>query len=325
MVVTPIDASAPQLDVSVCLPVYNEPALRQTVLDMKKVMDSLPYSYEIVVVDDGSTNDCLSTIKDLDVRVIRHRRNMGGGIARVTAMRYARGRLILQSDADGTYPCTSIPEMLKRMDKADMVIGARNKESAVDWRYVRIVMKWILKTLASVLAGHKIPDLNSGMRVYERKLGLKYAYLYPRGHSIMSTMTLAFITEGLKVDFVETDYLKREGRSSFRPIRDTYNYAITIIRTIVYFDPLRLLMPAVLFCSAVALFFTCRDLILFWRINNVTSVLWLVALVTLTLAVLSDQFARLSRQIAYLKPYFWHDDIIFEEREENTLRAVADA
>ena len=137
------------------------------------MMSSLPYSFEIVVIDDGSTDGSLEEIGDLPVRVLRHRRNLGGGVARLTGLRHARGRWILQTDADGTYPVDRVPAMLERMKNgADMVIGARRRESATDWHWLRVFMKWALRSLAGRLAGEDIPDLNSGMRVYDRAAAL---------------------------------------------------------------------------------------------------------------------------------------------------------
>ena len=289
------------LDVSICIPVYNETlALRDTILELKKAFDNLLYKYEIIVIDDGSSDNCTQTISDLEVRIIRHKRNLGGGVARLTGIRFAKAPIVFQTDADGTYPCDKVGQIMEQMRTADMVIAARNRESATDWQPLRIFMKWLLKRIASILAGHEIPDLNSGMRVYNRKLGLRYAYLYPKGHSIMSTMTLAFLTDNLKVNFVEIDYRERIGKSTFRPIQDTYNYLVTIIRTVVYFDPLRLLMPVSLFTLAVTIFFTLRDIILFQRVNSVTIIGWLTTLLVGILAILSDQFSRLSRQIAHI-------------------------
>jgi polyisoprenyl-phosphate glycosyltransferase len=302
------------MDVSVCVPVFNEKlALRKTILELMDAFDRLPYKYEIIVIDDGSSDGCLSEIHGLNVRVIRHKRNMGGGVARVTGMRYAKGRIIFQTDADGTYPCDKIQQILERMRNADMVVAARNRESATDWRYVRAGFKWFLKFLAGILAGIKIPDLNSGMRAYDRRLALRYAYLYPKGHSIMSTMTLAFLSEGLRVDFVDIEYRVRMGKSTFRPLADTYNYLVTIIRTIVYFDPLRILMPVTGFFALVAIIFTFRDLLLFSRINNVTTTSWIMALFVLILGILSDQLSRLARQIAHATNVDLQDDDMIEE------------
>lgn len=302
------------MDVSICIPVHNEKlALRPTVLELIEAFDKLPYEYEIIIIDDGSTDNCLDSIKDLNVRIVHHRRNLGGGIARVTGMRYAKAPIIFQTDADGTYPCDKIPQIMEAVQHSELVIAARNRESATDWRLLRSTLKWLLKVLGSILSGHKIPDLNSGMRAYNRRLALRYAYLYPRGHSIMSTMTLAFLTEGLQVEFIEIDYRKRIGKSSFRPIQDTYNYLVTIIRTIVYFDPLRLLMPISLFTAFVGIFFTLRDIILFQQINSVTVISWITTLLVIMLAVLSDQFSRLSRQMAYLIQADMRDDDMIEE------------
>jgi polyisoprenyl-phosphate glycosyltransferase len=298
--------------VSVCIPVFNEQlALRSTVLELKHVLDAHNIAHEFVIVDDGSTDGCLDTIRDLPVRVIRHRRNLGGGIARLTGILRARGQLIFQTDADGTYPSDAVPEMLARLKTADMVIGARRRESATDWRWLRIAMKNLLKGIASFLSGHEIPDLNSGMRAYHRDSALRYAHLYPRGHSIMSTMTLGFISDGLKVDFVPIDYHVRKGKSSFRPIRDTYNYSLTILRTVTYFDPMRIMMPVVIALGAVALTFTVRNLVLFSSFGALPPLLWLADLILLALALLADQFARISRQLAFRdQPQPYHRDIV---------------
>jgi len=314
----PVTSGGP-LDVSVCIPVYNEKeALRSSVLELKTAMDALPYSYEIIVVDDGSDDGCIEQILDLDVRILRHRKRFGGGVARVTAMRYARGRIILQSDADGTYPCTEVPTILKAMDHAELVIGARRSESAQDWRLARVFMKWVMKSIASVLVGRNIPDLNSGMRAYDRKLAMRYHHLYPKGHSIMSTMTLSFMTEGHRVEFVPIDYRRRLGKSSFHPVRDTYNYLVTTVRTVVNFDPLRVLLPVVGILAALALVTTIRNLIVVQSLGSLPLALWLSSAFVLVLAILSDQIARLTRQVAGLT----NRDIVGEDDVEEVATAA---
>ena len=141
------------LDVTITFPIFNEKtALRQCVLDMQEAMDRLPYSYEILLVDDGSSDGGLATVADLDVRTIRHIRNMGGAMARLTGIRYARGNIILQSDADGTYAVDAIGVMLEKINHCDLVIGARKRESATDWRWMRIITKWLMRKLAELLS-----------------------------------------------------------------------------------------------------------------------------------------------------------------------------
>ena len=302
------------VDVSVCIPVYNERlALRETVVELIEAMEAVPYSYEILLVDDGSTDDCFQDVRDLDVRIIRHKRNLGGGVARVTGIRFAKGDLILQSDADGTYPVDEVGAMLEAMKGADMVIAARRRESATDWRYARILMKWCLKKFATLLSGVEIPDLNSGMRVYKKELAAQYVYLYPKGHSIMSTMTLAFLSDGLKVAFVPIDYRVRKGKSSFHPVRDTYNYMATIIRTVTYFDPLRVMMPLMLTLFASAIGFSIRDIVLL-DVGDATPMLWAAGLLIFAIGILSDQLARLSRQVSHVNGGSATDALAQEEK-----------
>lgn len=304
----------PEIAVSVCLPVYNEPALRRTLLEIITVMSGLPYPFEILVIDDGSTDGGVASIRDLPgIRLIRHRRNLGGGVARLTGIRRARGALIVQTDADGTYPLDRLPAMLARMDQADMVIGARRRESATDWRWLRTVMKQGMQSLAGLMAGHHIPDLNSGLRVYRRETALRYAPLYPPGHSIMSTMTLAFLTDGLRVVFEAVDYRVREGVSSFHPVWDTYNYFLTILRMAVVFNPLRILMPMVVAVGLAALLFSIRNLAVHQGLGSMPLLLWLLDLLLLVLALISDQLGRLSRQILYRDGTFPYDHWVQEE------------
>jgi glycosyltransferase involved in cell wall biosynthesis len=292
-------AAAGAVDVSVCIPTYNEKgALRKTVVELIDALTPLPYSYEIIVIDDGSTDGSVKDICDLPVRIIRHRRNLGGGVARLTGLRYARGRWVVQTDADGTYPVDRVPAMLERLRSgADMVIGARRRESATDWQLLRVAMKWLLKSFASWLTGREIPDLNSGMRVYDRTVALHFAYLYPPGHSIMSTMTLAMMTNGMWVEFEEIDYHVRMGRSTFRPIRDTYNYFVTIVRAMTYFDPLRVFIPPALFFLVAGIVAMIRNFVVTASLGFLPPVLLLGSMLLMTVGIISDQFARLARGI----------------------------
>lgn len=290
-----------KMDVSVCIPVYNErDALKSTVKEIIAAMQQLEYSFEVIVIDDGSTDGCTDLLKGLKVKVIRHRRNFGGGVARVTGMRYAKGDIILQTDADGSYPCAKIPEILARMKSADMVVGARVRESAKDWKILRIFTKWCMRKTATIISNHKIPDLNSGMRAYSRVLGLRYQHLYPKGHSIMSTITLAFMTEGCKVEFVNIDYRQRIGKSSFHPVKDTFNYFITIVRTISTFNPFRIYLPVSFVFILSSIGWGVRDYHYRGGIGSVTPILFIFGILIIIFAVFSDQMSRLSRQIGNL-------------------------
>ncbi len=284
---------------SVCVPVYNEKlAIRKTILDISEVIEKLNIKYEIIVINDGSTDDCIKDIEDLRLKIIHLPYRCGGGVARVAGLHYALGDIILQTDADGTYPADEIPKLIKEIQDADMVIGARLRESAKDWHVLRVIMKWLLKSISEKLSGHTIPDLNSGLRIYKKELALRFEHLYPKGHSIMSTMTLAFLTQGYKVKFVDINYHERLGKSSFHPINDTYNYLMTIFQTIANFNPFRILLPVFLFLSFLCIIWGLRNFIISGNIGAVPVLLGISALLVMVLSIISDQLAKISRQIA---------------------------
>ena len=146
-------------------------------------------------------------------------------------------------DADGTYPCSAIPSMLDALDECDMVIGARDKEMGT-LRWLRSGAKSFIRVLASYLTQTRIPDLNSGLRVMKREQVLEFLPILPATHSWVSTITMAFLSNGYNVKWVPISYSRRIGRSSFHPIADTYNYLSLVIRAIMYFNPLRVFLPA---------------------------------------------------------------------------------
>lgn len=230
--------------VSVILPAYNEEkAIGKVIDDVKKVLDSSSWEYEILVIDDASTDKTAEIAESKGVRVIKHLENRGSGASRKTGIRAAKGDYVLFLDADGTYPAHQIPLLLEYLPQYDQVIGARTSEQGT-LKWLRAPAKWTIKKLASFLAGKKIPDLNSGMRVLRTEIINKFLYLIPDGFSCVSTMTLAFLVNGYSVKFVPIEYYKRVGKSKFHPIKDTYNYILTVIRMIMYFNPLKIFFPA---------------------------------------------------------------------------------
>jgi glycosyltransferase involved in cell wall biosynthesis len=237
------------LDVSVILPAYNEElALGDDLDDVRRAMETTRYRYEIMVVDDGSRDKTAAIARSRPwVRLVQHPFNRGNGAARTTGTRAARGRILVFTDADRTYPNGRIPELLAMIDEgADMVIGARNVEAGT-LRLLRTGAKTFIRKLAEFLTGTRIPDLNSGLRAQRRDLSLRYLPILPTSHSWVSTSTIAFLSNGYVVRFLPIDYFPRVGRSTFHPLRDTYNYLSLIIRAVMYFNPLKVFLPLSLF------------------------------------------------------------------------------
>jgi glycosyltransferase involved in cell wall biosynthesis len=204
---------------------------------------------EILVVDDGSTDGTVAVLERIGprypkLRVIRHDRNRGYGAALKTGFANARHEVVVITDADGTYPENRIAELLARIDAgAEMAVGARTGPE-VEVPLLRRPAKWILRMLASYLAGVRIPDLNSGLRAIRRDLVTTYRPILSDGFSFTTTITLSALTNGHRVDWVSIDYKKRQGLSKIRPIRDTLGFTSLIVRTVLYFNPLKVFFPA---------------------------------------------------------------------------------
>ncbi len=234
---------------SVIVPVYNEEgAVAAVVADLDAALRRAPEleAYEILVVDDGSTDGTARAVQAAAegrpaVRLLARDRNRGYGSALKHGIRHAAHDLIAIVDGDGSYPAEQLPELLRAMGDAAMAVGARERSDAVP--LLRRPAKWLLTRLASYLADERIPDLNSGLRVFRRDVYRRHENLLPRRFSFTTTLTLAVLCDDLPVVYVPVEYRRRVGRSKIRPLRDTLNFLLLITRTITHFRPLKVLGP----------------------------------------------------------------------------------
>lgn len=273
-----------ELDVSIILPAYNEElALGDDLDDVQRAMSATAYRYEILVVDDGSRDRTPEiALARPWVRLIQHPYNRGNGAARTTGVRAARGRVVMFTDADRTYPNDRMPELLAMMDAgADMVIGARRVEAGT-MRLLRTPAKELLRRMAEFLTGSRIPDLNSGLRAQRRDITLRFLPILPTTHSWVSTITIAMLSSGYLVRWLPIDYFPRVGRSTFHPVRDTYNYLSLIVRSVMYFNPLKVFLPLAMFFLVLG----SAKYLLFDILYRFGLVWPLPAMPTLTLALL---------------------------------------
>lgn len=242
-------------EVSVIIPAYNEKeGIARVIESLRLLKEKHGPLWEIIVVDDGSTDGTPEIVRNLeDVILLQHPFNRGYGAAIKTGIRHAKYNTLIISDADGTYPINDIPKLIAQLPKNDMVIGARHINSS-NIPLVRRPAKWMLNKLANYLTGIKIPDLNSGLRAMKKDIVLSYFHLLPDGFSFTTTITLAMLTNNYTVEFVPIEYKIRSGRSKIRPIRDTMNFIQLIIRTVLYFDPLKIFLPisVLFFISSIA-------------------------------------------------------------------------
>jgi len=282
--------------VSIVIPVYNEEAAIGDDLDLiKQTMDATGQPYEIIVVNDGSTDRTVEIVSSKPgVTLLHHEQNRGTGAARTTGIKAARGDIIIMTDGDGTYPNQDMPRLLEYMKQCDMVIGARTKEQGT-LKWLRTPAKWFIRRLAAYLTATEIPDLNSGLRAFKKDIALKYLDILPPTHSWVSTITIAFLSDGYLVKFVPIDYYRRKGKSKFHPLKDTYNYITMVVRAVMYFNPLKVFLPLSLLLLTFGGIKLIRDLIVFHLHVPTSTVLIMLTAVQLgAMGLLADLIVKKS-------------------------------
>ena len=247
------------VDVSIMLPAYNErEGVRVVIRETREAMRDWPGTWEIVVVDDASTDGTGEVARADGVRVVRHVENRGAGGACKSGLLAARGTLMAMMDADAGFVPDVLPELLSFIPLYDQVNGARAGEQGT-LKLLRAPAKWTIRKLAEWICGKRIPDLNTGMKVFKREIMLGYLWVIPEGFSNTTSMTMAFLTNGHPVKYVRVPYRRRIGRSKFRPIRDTFHYLATIVRMIMYFRPLRIFLPLSLSIGLIGAASSCYN------------------------------------------------------------------
>ena len=275
--------------ISIVLPAYNEEmSLGGVIDDIHEVMEEKGLDYEFILVDDGSTDRTPQIARDKGLRVLRHPENRGSGAARKTGILSAKGDIVVMMDADGSYPAKSIPEALQYFPEYDQVSGVRSQEFG-RLKFLRKAVKWVIRTFASFLAKSKIPDLNTGFKVFKRDVALRYLHLMPDGFSCTTTLTLAFLCNGHFIKHVPIEYYPRIGKAKFHPIKDTYNYIITIIRIIMCFNPLRIFLPLSFILAMIGVVKTIYDVYFkFYDMQESDIVILMTAVILATFGLLAD-------------------------------------
>jgi len=242
--------------ISIIIPAFNEEAAIAVVIkDIKDNMVSGKYGYEIIVVDDASEDQTPKAASGENIKVITHEYNRGYGASIKSGIKNSSGEFIAIIDGDGSYTGKDLLSLTEHLEENDMVVGARTKRGAKEL-FLRKIAKFFLVRLASYIVERKIPDLNSGLRIMRKDKLSEFLKILPDKFSFTTTLTLAFLNCNLRVDFIPIDYSKRRGKSKIRPIQDTLNFIQLIIRTTIYFNPLKIFIPAslLLFMAAITVF-----------------------------------------------------------------------
>lgn len=303
------DTGESELDISIVLPVHNEAGhLDAEISRIQESMTASSYSWELILVDDGSTDGSLNIARGEpgvgrpNTRVICAERNRGAGAARRIGTEAARGRIVVWSDADMSYPNHRIPELVDAMGSADHIVGARRSEEGT-LKFLRVPAKWAIRRLASFLTRTSIPDLNSGFRAFRRDVGLQYTHQLPNGFSCVTTITMAFLMNGYRVDYTPIDYETRAGTSKFHWLADTRRYALQVIRMMLSYDPLRVVLPiatvlGVVFAGKLGFDLVDKD----FRPAANTLLLGFAVLQLLVIGLLADLIVRVTRPARSVVP-----------------------
>jgi glycosyltransferase involved in cell wall biosynthesis len=283
------------------LPCYNEQdhVLRE-VTRICAAMDASGYSYELLAVDDASTDSTLEILRSAEVafpklNVVPFHRNGGAGTVRRIGSHMASGDIVVWTDADMTYPNERIPDLVRMLDEdatIDQVVGARTSEEG-SHKLLRVPAKWTIRKIAEWLTSQRIPDLNSGLRAFRREVAQPYLRLLPPGFSCVTTITLAFLCNQHDIAYVPIEYGKRSGKSKFRFVTDAYRYILQVLRMVMYFNPLKALMPVALWLLAIGAGKGVYDLVVHpVRLATNTILIFLTGLIIASLALLADLIVR---------------------------------
>ena len=290
---------------SIIIPCYNEKhAIRDTIEWILSVIrDSKLKNVEIIAVNDGSTDGCEQVLNALakehhseDLLVVHHKRNQGYGAALKTGIRRSQSDYICITDADGTYPNDRIPDLIEQISSKDldMVVGARIGPK-VEYSKIRSIPKMILVPWVSFLCGTEVPDMNSGLRIFRRDRSLDFLKLLPDGFSFTTTITICLLRNRYAVEFTPISYARRIGKSHIKPIQDTLRFTQLILRTGMYFAPLRLLSPLIVALATLFSISSLYDLTILNNLTDKTVLLGFASLNVFMFALLADMIDKRSR------------------------------
>ena len=277
---------------SILIPAFNEAAT------IGEIIPQLRQQYpdaEILVIDDGSTDETAQLAEAATARVLRHPYNKGNGASVKTGLRNATREVIVIFDADGQHDAADIEKIVNQIGVYDLVVGARDENSQTD--FGRRMYHHVLNMLATYLSGLRVPDATSGFRAARRKDLLQFIHLLPNGFSTPVTTSLAFIKAGYAVRFMPTTMLKRQGGvSKIKPVRDGTRFIIIAFRMSTMFAPLKLFLPVSVALFLIALLYTIVDILFFTHrlyITNSAVLLFTMALLIFLIGLVAEQIAAL--------------------------------
>jgi glycosyltransferase involved in cell wall biosynthesis len=275
---------------SIIIPAKNEAAI---IADVVSSVRSTCKNAEILVVDDGSTDDTAALAEQPGVTVIRHPVSLGNGAAIKAGARVARGDILIMMDGDGQHKPEDIPSLLSKLDQGySMAIGARDSGSHAG--IGRLAANGLYNVFASMISGHRILDLTSGFRAVRADLLRKFLYLLPNGFSYPTTITMAFLRSGFPVIFVPIKAAERTGKSHIRPIRDGLRFLAIIFKIATLYAPLKVFLPISGLFFFTGLGYYGYTYITIGRFTNMSMLILSASVIIFLIGLISEQITALS-------------------------------
>jgi glycosyltransferase involved in cell wall biosynthesis len=275
---------------SIIIPAKNESAAIGQVVATAR--SSYPDA-EVIVVNDGSSDDTAAVAKAAGARVVSHPESLGNGAAIKSGARAATGDVLAMMDADGQHDAAELGALLEKLDQGyDMAIGARNAGSHAN--VGRLFANGLYNTIATMLSGKKIPDLTSGFRAVRADKFREFLYLLPNGFSYPTTITMAFLRSGYPVCFEPITAAKREGKSHIRPLRDGLRFFVIIFKIATLYAPLKIFVPISGLFFATGLGWYVYTYATAARFTNMSMLLFSASVIVFLIGLISEQITALT-------------------------------
>lgn len=276
------------MNVTVIIPAYNEAgAIGPTI---EKIISLYP-DYEVLVVDDGSTDDTSLVARAAGARVHQHPYNIGNGASIKSGVRHATHDVVVMMDGDGQHRPEDIAILVEGLKNYDLVVGARNSSGQASMH--RHLANSIYNKLASYVSQFPIQDLTSGFRAFHRMTIIQYLTIFPNRFSYPTTSTLAYLRSGLTVHYVPIDVRKRVGSSKIKIVRDGLRFLLIIMRIATLYSPLRVFMPISMAFLITGIVYYSYTFILFGRFTNMSALMISVSVMVFLLGMVSEQITQL--------------------------------
>ena len=283
-------ATEDALKLSIIIPAKNEGAV---IGDVVSSVREIYRDAEILVVDDGSTDDTAKLAAESGARVVSHPVSLGNGAAIKNGARAATGNVLVMMDGDGQHKAADIPSLIEKLDEGyDMVIGARDSGSHAG--VGRLAANGLYNVFASLISGHRILDLTSGFRAVRADLFNRFLYLLPNGFSYPTTITMAFLRSGYPVTFLPIEAEKRTGKSHIRPLRDGLRFFVIIFKVATLYAPLKVFLPisALFFLTGIGYY--AYTYFTMGRFTNMSMLVLSASVIIFLIGLISEQITALT-------------------------------